>query len=395
MPWKECGVLEERFRFLDHWNSGDGNMAELCRIFGVTRKTGYKWLARYEVDGMEGLKDQSRASRHHPNQLGPDIEERVLEIRRAHASWGAPKIRAVLARQPECGKPPAESTIGGILQRNGLTVARKRRRTARPSSEPLAHAAGPNRVWCADFKGWFRTADGERIDPLTITDAHSRFLLRCQTVKLADTAHSQPVFEAAFREYGLPERMRTDNGAPFASNGDSGLTRLSVWWIKLGIVPERIMPGKPQQNGRHERMHRTLKDATASPAAANRRRQQERFDAFRKEYNEQRPHEALGQATPASVYALSAREYPGRLAQTEYPREWKRAKVSDGGQFKWRGSNVFAAHALSGESIGMEPLEEDGWRIWFSFYEVGVLDANGKVWSPARWTKRCAKRRTG
>ena len=389
MPWKECGVLEERFRFVDEWNSGDWNMAELCRIYGVTRKTGYKWVERYEWSGMNGLQDLSRAPICHPNEVSEESEEEILAVRGKHPFWGARKIHAWLLQAHPGRELPVVSTIGGILRRNGLTAPRKRRRSARPASEPLAHANGPNTVWCADFKGWFRTADGERIDPLTITDAYSRYLLRCQVVKAADSVHSKPVFEAAFREYGLPERMRTDNGAPFASNGDSGLTALSVWWIKLGIRPERIEPGKPEQNGRHERMHRTLKEATAAPPAANRRCQQARFDAFRREYNEQRPHEALGQVQPASVYRTSTRLFPERLAEPEYPREWKTKPVSPGGQFRWYGERVFVAHALTGELIGLEPIEGGNWRVWFSWYPVGILEsAKGKIWRPDQWLKR-------
>ncbi len=391
MPWKECGVQEERFRFVDEWSSGDWKMAELCRRYGVTRKTGYKWVDRFQALGIDGLRDWSRAPHCHPNEVKEELEEEILGLRGKHPVWGARKIRARLIAAHAEETVPVASTIGAILQRNGLTVARKRRRSARPSSEPLAHADESNRVWCADFKGWFRTGNGERIDPLTITDAHSRYLLRCQAVKAADTLHSQPIFEAAFREYGLPERMRTDNGAPFASNGDSGLTGLSVWWIKLGIRPERIEPGKPEQNGRHERMHRTLKAATAAPPAASRRRQQERFDAFRREYNEERPHEALGQVPPGSVYKPSARSYPERVAEPEYLDEWGRRKVGAGGQFRWRNGRVFAAHALEGELVGLEPLEDGNWRVWFSFYELGVLDRQNKLWRPDRWAKRSGK----
>lgn len=394
MAWKECGVREERFRFVEEWNSGDWNMAELCRIYGVTRKTGYKWVERYEAWGMDGLRDLSRAPLCHPNEIPEKVVEQVIGVREAHAFWGARKIRAWLAGRHPGQTLPVVSTIGGILQRNGLTVPRKRRRSAPPRSEPLAHASGPNTVWCADFKGWFRTADGTRIDPLTITDAYSRYLLRCQAVAAADYRHSKPVFEAAFREYGLPERIRTDNGAPFGSNGDSGLTGLSVWWIKLGIRPERIEPGKPQQNGRHERMHRTLKQSTAKPAAANRRRQQESFDRFRREYNDERPHEALGQVPPASVYAASARSYPERLAEPEYPGEWETRLVAAGGQFRWHNAHVFAAHALEGERVGLEPLPSGPWRVWFSFQELGILGENDRIWRPDQWAKRQRRKET-
>lgn len=389
MPWKKRGVMEERLRFVDEWNSGDCNMAELCRYYGVTRQTGYKWIERYELGGAKGLEDLSRAPKHQPNAVSEKVEEQVIAVRREHPFWGARKILGWLQRHRGNEQWPVLSTIGSILQRNGLTAPRTRRRSARRSSEPLAHADGPNRVWCADYKGWFRTRDGERIDPLTITDAYSRYLLRCQTVKAADAVHSKPIFEAAFREYGLPEKMRTDNGAPFASNGDSGLTSLSVWWIKLGIRSERITPGKPSQNGRHERMHRTLKQETAAPPAGNRRQQQKSFDAFRREYNEERPHEALGQVPPASVYKASPRCFPERLPELEYAGEWECRRVSDAGQFRWKSAYVFVSHALKDEVIGLEPILDGTWRVWFSFYELGVLDEEKcKIWRPEQWAKR-------
>jgi len=373
MPFKRSGVLEERFRFIEEWKSEDWSLAELCEQFGVTRKTGYKWLERHAAGGMEGLRDRSRAPHRHPNALDEAREERILQVRAEHPFWGARKIHAFLERAGAMAVP-AVSTIGQLLKTNGLTIPPKRRPRARPSEQPLAHATEANRVWCADFKGWFRSGNGDRIDPLTITDAYSRYLLRCQAVRAADTAHSKPIFETAFREYGLPDRMRTDNGAPFASNGESGLTGLSVWWIKLGIAPERIQPGKPQQNGRHERMHRTLKQATACPPAGHRRAQQQRFDQFRREYNEQRPHEALGQATPASFYAPSPRPYPRRVPQVEYPHGWQVRRVSESGQMRWQSQSVFVAHALEGEPVGLQPVDDGHWRVWFSFYELGMLD---------------------
>ena len=220
MPWKEHDAMEERFRFIEDWRSEDWTMAELCRFYGVTRGTGYKWLGRYEAEGLEGLREWSRAPRHHPNEISNEVQEAVIGLRAQHPSWGAPKIRARLERDQADLGLPAESTIGAILKRNGLTVPRPRRPHSRPSSEPLAHASASNQVWSADFKGWFRTQDGMRIDPLTISDNYSRYLFRCQSVAAADTAHSKPVFEAAFREFGLPCRIRTDNGAPFGSNGE-------------------------------------------------------------------------------------------------------------------------------------------------------------------------------
>lgn len=398
MPWKESVVVEERLRFISEWKTEDWTMAELCRQFGITRKTGYKWLERYEAGGLEGLQDQSRAPHRQAHALTEETEERVIAMREQHPFWGARKIRALLERDGQVNPVPAASTIGSILQAHGLTVKRKRHPRGRPSGQPLAHASEANKVWCADYKGWFRSGDGERIDPLTITDAYSRYLLRCQAVRKADYLHSKPIFEAAFREYGLPERIRTDNGAPFGSNGESGLTGLAVWWIKLGIQPERIQPAKPQQNGRHERMHRTLKQATAQPPAKNWRAQQQSFDDFRQEYNELRPHEALGQATPGSFYEPSPRPYPRRLPEIEYPDHWKVRRVSPGGQMRWHCGNVFVAHALEGESVGLEQIAEGHWRVWFSFYEVGVLDTDrSRIWRPETWKKRqlMAQRKTG
>jgi putative transposase len=374
MPWKEHGVMEERFRFIEEWRSDDWSMAELCRFYGVTRATGYKWVSRYEADGLAGLSDLSRAPHRHPNAISTEVEELVMSMREKHPSWGAPKIRARLERDHGGKQMPAESTIGAILKRNGVTVNRKQRRRSQPTPEPLAAAGEANAVWSADYKGWFRTGDGTRIDPLTISDVYSRYLFRCQGLAAADYAHTKPVMEAAFREYGLPERMRTDNGAPFGSNGESGLTGLTVWWIKRGIVPEHIAPGKPQQNGRHERMHRTLKQETARPPASNRRAQQERFDQFREEYNQERPHEGLGQKTPASCYQASPRAYPQRMREVEYPGEWEVRRVASGGQIRWTGERVFVAHALQGEAVGLEQIDERHWRVWFSFHQIGVLD---------------------
>jgi putative transposase len=388
MPWKVSDVMEVRARFVDDWRSGSWTMAELCRYYEVTRKTGYKWVDRYEQGGIAALADQSRAPHSHANAIGEEMEERIIRVRGEHPLWGARKLQAVLKRKGE-QEVPAVSTIGAVLKRNGLTVRRQRKARAQPNALAVVTAKGANEVWSADFKGWFRTLDGKRCDPLTISDAHSRFLFRCQAVSAADTLHSKPVFEAAFREYGLPWRMRSDNGAPFASNGDSGLTALSVWWIRLGIQPERIQPAHPEQNGRHERLHRTLKEATASPPAENRRRQQERFDTFRREYNEDRPHEALGQTPPAQHYQPSARAYPERLVEIEYSSDWQVRRVSQGGQMRWLGNSIFVAHALEGQPVGLNLIEDGYWKVYFSFYEIGVLDTrHSKIWNPKQWQKR-------
>lgn len=388
MPWKESGVMEERSRFMEDWQSGVWTMSELCRYYKVTRKTGYKWLERYQEGGILALVDQSRAPRWHPNAIGEELEQRIVDLRGEHGRWGARKIRALLEREG-VEEVPAASTIGAVLARNGLTVQRKRRPRAQPNALGIAQASGPNDIWSADFKGWFRTLDGIRCDPLTIGDVYSRYLFRCQAVAEANTVRCKPVFEAAFRENGLPLGMRTDNGPPFGSTGMGGLTALSVWFIQLGIRPERIEPGHPEQNGRHERMHRTLKEATACPPAANWRRQQERFDAFRREYNEQRPHEALGQTPPAEHYQPSPRAYPERLAEIEYSSDWQVRRVRECGSIRWHSRAIFLSHALAGQLVGLELIAEDCWKIYFSFYAVGVLDWKcSKVWSVEQWRKR-------
>lgn len=392
MPWKAKGVAEQRLRFVEEWEKQEQSLSALCRAYEISRQTAYTWLERYEAEGVEGLQDRSRAPHRHPNQVGEEVEKQILALREKHPQWGARKIRSRLERFGCEGSVPALSTIGQILRDYGLTVPRRRRSRAPRRTVPLAHADGPNRVWCADFKGWFRTGDGRRCDPLTISDGYSRYLLECQLVEAEDERHSKPVFERAFREHGLPERMRTDNGAPFGSNGETGLTGLAVWWIRLGIFPERIRPGRPQENGRHERMHLTLKQATACPPASTWRGQQRRFDQFRQEYNHERPHEALGQASPGEFYVASSRLWPPRLPEVHYGPEQEVRVVGAGGQIRWRGDRKFISHALRGEPIGLRRIAERAWRVHFSFYELGVLeDGRSRLWTPEQWQKRESK----
>lgn len=366
--------MEERFKFIQEYQSDEWSLAELCRRYGVSRQTGYKWVERYEGAGLEGLRDQSRAPAHHPNEVLAEVSEAVLEMRREHPHWGPLKLRARLQREAREISWPAASTIGDMLKRAGLTVPRKHRRKATPSQSPLSHAVAANQVWSADFKGWFRCGDGTRCDPLTMSDALSRFLLRCQAQEGTDEASAQGVMEAAFREYGLPEAIRSDNGEPFGSVGLAGLSRLSVWWIKLGIRPERIQPGKPQQNGRHERMHRSLKEATAQPPAANLRAQQKVFDRFRQEYNWERPHEALQMKTPGELYEPSGRSYPARLREPEYCGEWETRAVGPCGTMRWRSEKIFVGKVLGGEVIGLEPVADGQWKLWFFDYPLGMWD---------------------
>src|SRR5216684_2969061 len=375
MPWKTSSVMEEKLRFVFEHELRERTMTELCERYEITRQSGYVWLRRYHEAGAAGLIAHSCAAHRHRNQMPEEIEQRVLELRQAHMRWGPRKLKRILERDEPGRNWPAASTIGALLQREGLVVPRRKRVRTAPYTEPLAHADGANHVWCADFKGWFRTADGERIDPLTISDAHSRYLLRGQAVEKTDTARVQAIFEAAFREYGMPAAIRTDNGAPFASSAVGGLSRLAVWWMKLGIVPERIQAGHPEQNGRHERMHRTLKQETAQPAAANRRAQQRAFDRFREEYNEQRPHEALGMQTPALLYEPSPRAYPARVPEPEYPASMLVRSVHHQGQIRWKKHDVVLSQVLWGERVGLLPVDERWFTIYFAQFAIARFDS--------------------
>jgi transposase InsO family protein len=374
MPWKETCAVEERLKFVLDCREGRLSKAALCRIYEISRPTGDKWLDRYTEGGVESLFDQPRAPARHPNQVPDDVERAILETRRARPHWGPKKLRVWLAREWPGRRWPACSTLGEVLRRHGLAVPRKGRRRTPPYTQPFVGCREANATWCADFKGWFRTGDGRRCEPLTISDAHSRYLLRCQAIEETGYPTVRGLFEATFREYGLPRTIRTDNGTPFAGRGIFGLSRLSVWWLKLGIVPERIEPGQPQQNGRHERMHRTLKAETARPPKATLRSQQRRFDAFRREYNEERPHEALGMRCPADVYDDSPRTYPERLEPVEYPAGRTVRAVQKHGEFYWRGHRVFLGEAFAHERVGLEPLDGRHWSLYFSDLAIGVFD---------------------
>jgi transposase InsO family protein len=367
--------MEEKLRFVFEYEQGQRSMTELCASYEISRETGYVWLRRYRAMGVGGLVERSRAALRHQNQTPAEIEEMVLELREAHMNWGPRKLKRILERDEPGRKWPAASTIGELLKREGLIIGRHKRRRTAPYTEPLAHADGPNRVWCADFKGWFRTGDGKRVDPLTITDAHSRYLLKCQAVAKTDTLRVQAVFEAAFREYGMPEAIRTDNGAPFASSAMAGLSRLAVWWMKLGIVPERIEAGHPEQNGRHERMHRTLKQEVAQPPAANWREQQRALERFRQEYNQVRPHEALGMQTPAAVYVPSPRSFPVRIAEPEYPDDMLVRQVKQQGQFRWKKQDVFLSEVLWGEPVGLLAEDDRWYTIYFARFPIARFDS--------------------
>jgi putative transposase len=375
MGWKETCAVEERMRFMVAVEKQEESFAAICRRFGVSRRVGYKWLARFEEEGAAGLLDRSRAPLHHPQAIADSIAERCLAARRAHPTWGPVKVRAYLERRAPTADWPAASTIGELFEREGLTVKRKLRRRSPPSSTPFAHCETANEVWCIDFKGWFLTGDGKRCEPLTITDAYSRYLLRCQALARTDTEHVWPVLDAAFREFGLPHYMRSDNGSPFASRGAGGLSQLSVKLIKAGVMPERIAPGKPQQNGRHERMHLTLLQDVADPPAATMREQLKRLRAFQRLYNEERPHQALDNATPADRYQISSRRFDGILREPEYG-DLEVRRVRHNGEIKLDGNMIYISAALVGEPIALAE-NEDGWTVSYGPLVLGTIAHRG------------------
>lgn len=377
MVWLETCAVDERMRFVIAAEKREESFAAVCRRFGVSRKTGYKWLGRYEELGFEGLSDRPRAPHEHPQALSAAIAELCLEVRREHSTWGPVKVRAYLERRWPAVTWPAASTIGALFDREGLTVRRKFRRRSPPSSAPFASCGGPNDVWCIDFKGWFLTGDGTHCEPLTLSDAHSRYLLRCQAMGRTDTAHAWPVLDAAFREFGLPKALRSDNGPPFASRGVGGLSQLSVKVIKAGVLPERIAPGKPQQNGRLERFHLTLLKDTADPPARSLRQQIERFHAFQRVYNEERPHAALGNDTPAAHYTASPRRFDGVLRDPDYSPDHIVRRVRHNGEIRWQGHTVYISEALIGEPIGLAEGENGNWNVTYGPVVLGTLARGG------------------
>jgi transposase InsO family protein len=377
MAWKEAHVMDGRMKFIGEWLTGEFTMAELCRRFEVSRKTGYKYIARYQLEGPAGLEDRSCAPRHHPNAVDDQCKDMILAAKKDHPSWGAKKLKKALEEDFADRDWPARSTITEILDRHGLVRRRKLRRRGASQLSPLTAVECANQVWGADFKGWWLTKDGWRCLPFTLSDLKSRYLLRVQAVDKPDGRHIWPILEATFYEVGLPEVIRFDNGPPFATVGAGGLSWLAVQLVKAGVRPERIKPGKPQQNGRHERMHRTLKEDTTRPTAANRREQQRRFDKFRRIFNEERPHEALGLDTPAKHYQPSPRIYSGRLREPEYPDDHQVRRVRSNGEIKWLGEKVFLSAALIGEPVGIQETDDGLHTVHFGPVFLGYLNRDG------------------
>jgi len=373
MTWRETDKMDERFRFVAACLAGEETMSDLCAAFGISRKTGYKWLGRYHAQGPTGLSDLPRAPHFHGRATAVEIVETLVAEKEAHPLWGPKKLVARLRRrQPELAWPAA-STAGEILKRHGLVKGRSRARWKACGNGPWPEPDAPNAVWSADHKGWFRTGDGARCEPLTVMDAQSRYMLGLEAVGSTADAEAWPVFERLFGEYGLPDRLRSDNGPPFASSGVVGLTPLSVRFVKLGIALERIAPGKPQQNGRHERFHLTLLPLARNPQAT-RAEQQHAFDAFRREYNEERPHEALDQTPPCAHYRPSPRPLPPTMPEPDYPPSAAVRRVRHSGEIKWNGGLIYVSQALVGEAVAVEESAEGDWAVRFYAHPIGVID---------------------
>ncbi len=384
MPWKETCVMDQRIKFIADYLENIYEMSGLCRHYGISRKTGYKWILRYEADGLDGLKDQSRRPHSHPYTTDAWTREQVIQVKLAHQSFGPKKVMDYLRREQSQYLWPADSTASEILKQAGLVKAKKRRVKMSADSQPFKDCHQPNAVWSGDFKGHFALGNGVRCYPLTLSDNDSRFILNCRSLQRTRESDVRPWFEWSFREYGLPDAMRTDNGPPFASLSLGGISQLSMWWIKLGIKSERIAPGKPQQNGRHERMHRSLKAAVANPPKYSMRAQQRAFDRFVKEFNEQRSHEALGRKTPAEVYCPSPRRYPDRLAEVMYDEAYQVRRVRHNGEIKWQGQLLYISQVLAKEPIGLKQVDEVRWEIYFSTHLLGIYDACKKKIMPCK-----------
>ncbi len=366
--------MDQRLQFLSSYQKEEMSLSDLCREFGVSRPTGYRWINRYKEVGPEGLLDLSRKPHGCSHATSEATENAILALRSKHPSWGARKLKARLEKIQPRVDWPAASTFGNILSRAGLTNPKQKKRRTTPYSEPFSEVTAPNQLWCMDFKGYFSTGDGTRCDPFTITDAYSRYLIRCQTVSRMDLSQVLSVCEAAMHEYGMPTRIRTDNGSPFAGNGLLGLSKLSLSWIKMGIVHERIQPGRPQQNGRHERMHRTLKEDTTKPPALTLRLQQKKFDRFRHMFNHERPHEGLKNETPASFYQRSSVMFPRTAVEFAYPRGFITRRVNSSGDISWHKDRIFISQVFSFEDLGFEEMDEDFFRVYFRDIELGELD---------------------
>jgi transposase InsO family protein len=375
MPWMESTQMDQRIQFIATVKAGHVSFAEACRRSGISRKTGYKWAERYEAIGVTGLQEQSRAPKHSPQRIEEATAERLLKAKREHPKWGALKLIQFLERKGH--KVPAVSTANDLLKRHGLVNRRPQHGQLKSRGTELGPFDAPNAIWCADYKGQFQLGNRSWCYPLTVTDGFSRFFLLCQGMPAIVLEPTKASFERLFRERGLPDAIRTDNGMPFGSSGAAGLSRLSVWWLKLGIRIERIVPGRPQQNGRHERVHRTLQEHTGDEPENDLPTQQIRFDRFLCEFNFERPHQALDGKTPSDLYRPACREFPRVLETPAYPGHHALRRIRHDGSFHWQGSNLFLGDAFSGETVGFEEFDDDRWLIRYAGVELAVLDGRG------------------
>ena len=384
MPWKELRALDLRTAMLREWLEKEYGITELSSRYGVSRKTVYKWIERYQNGELEGLEELSKAPHRHPNATSGEIVKAIVDMKVRKMNWGPKKILSKLRADHPDVPWPADSTGNEILKRRGFVHPRKYRRHVPPYTEPFLGCDAPNKVWSADYKGQFRMGNGRLCYPLTISDNYSRYLLGCWGLTRPTLEQTRPFFEWVFRHNGLPEAIRSDNGIPFASSGLGGLSRLSVWFIQLGIRPERIQTGCPEQNGRHERMHKTLKEETASPPRYNLEQQQKAFNRFQAEYNNERPHEALGQKPPGSVYRPSPRPFPQRPPKIEYDGSAIVRSVHTNGCIKWKSNSIFLSETLIGEYVSLTPVDSHLWAVAYSFYPLGILEERNLIIKPYR-----------
>jgi putative transposase len=375
MPWSQTSPMDQRTQLIADYMRELRSLTELCDLYGIARKTAYKWIDRYLRHGPAGLEERSRRPNSSPSRTPDEIQHALLEARRRHPSWGAKKLLTLIHKRHPHWDLPHRSTVCEILSRNGMVPKKPRRRHIGHPGKPGSSILAPNDVWSADFKGQFKTGNGRYCYPLTVTDNFSRYLLGCQALSSTAVDEAKPVFTRLFKEFGLPKRIRTDNGVPFATTTLARLSRLSAWWVRLGVMPEFIEPGKPQQNGRHERMHLTLKAETTRPPAHSLAAQQRKFNVFITEFNHERPHEALDQQTPASCYERSARDMPSKIKPFIYPDRFEVRYVSGNGGIRWKNRHwVNVSTVCIGEYVGLEEIDNGVWIVYFGPLKLGRLD---------------------
>lgn len=374
MPWSQTSPMDQRTQFIADFLREVLSVTELCDLYGISRKTAYKWIERYLRQGPAGLEERSRRPQLSPNRTPDEVTQALLEARRRHPSWGGKKLLTLVHKRHPRWDLPHRSTVCDILSRHGMVAKKRQRRHIGHPGKPTSLILAPNELWSADFKGQFKTGNGRYCYPLTVADSYSRYLLGCQGLNSTSVAEAKPVFTRLFREYGLPKRIRTDNGVPFATSTLARLSRLSAWWVRLGVLPELIEPGKPQQNGRHERMHRTLKAETTRPAAGSLPAQQRKFNVFIDEFNNERPHEALDQQTPATCYRPSPREMPERIPPFVYPDRFEVRYVSGNGGIRWNRDWVNVSTVCIGEYVGLEEIDDGVWNVYFGALKLGRLN---------------------